>query len=431
MVTIDQLGPGDAEILRKYFSDLRAEVHDAYRAARLVGSRMYDRRSLANFWRSQSEWFAANLDLVREFDRQLNKSGIIDPDPGPLLRLLEDSLAAANGHYQTFAWKPWERMSPEEFEDLFRLYWKANGEPGLNATDAINVIYEFNERLKELYQKENLPFPFVYDDFRHTIIDRILARLKNQDPRYRRPKFWNERSTDQRTFRSGAVPTETRIDLLASRYGRTRCLDQSFLEVNTTIIFRQPKNGETIGGTLIRIETGTDYLGKFTAALRAYQWLEPVPESFIRAMDDFRDQRFVSIATAHHKQSPQWTMEAYSIILVWSEQDQAFIARVPELAGCTAHGENWAEAIGEAELPIKNWLDTARQLGREIPIAKHWNAERQCDAIAAEGFAMLDSEEAESGSRAWLLNCCDHFGRKEAVNLAVQETMISAIGKEL
>jgi predicted RNase H-like HicB family nuclease len=88
----------------------------------------------------------------------------------------------------------------------------------------------------------------------------------------------------------------------------------------------------------------------------------------------------------------------YGIILVWSKEDQAFIATVPELAGCTAHGETRTQAIQEAEITIENWLDTARELGRAIPVAKHWNAETGYDAIAAEGFTILDSEEAKSGS---------------------------------
>jgi len=57
----------------------------------------------------------------------------------------------------------------------------------------------------------------------------------------------------------------------------------------------------------------------------------------------------------------------YSVILVWSEEDQALIAMAPELHGCTAHGETRAEAIREAEIAIENWLDTAREIGHEIP----------------------------------------------------------------
>jgi predicted RNase H-like HicB family nuclease len=75
----------------------------------------------------------------------------------------------------------------------------------------------------------------------------------------------------------------------------------------------------------------------------------------------------------------------YSIILVWSEEDQAFIAMVPELSGCTAHGETRVETIREAEIAIENWLDTARELGREIPTPKHYDDyETQVDQATEE-----------------------------------------------
>ena len=60
----------------------------------------------------------------------------------------------------------------------------------------------------------------------------------------------------------------------------------------------------------------------------------------------------------------------YEIILYWSEADRAFIAEVPELPGCAADGETYAEALSHAEVVIDEWLDTARQLGRSIPEPK-------------------------------------------------------------
>ena len=60
-------------------------------------------------------------------------------------------------------------------------------------------------------------------------------------------------------------------------------------------------------------------------------------------------------------------MYNYEIILYWSKDDNAFIAEVPELAGCMADGKTRAEAIANAEVIIKEWLDTARAEGRTIP----------------------------------------------------------------
>src|ERR1700740_1798876 len=74
----------------------------------------------------------------------------------------------------------------------------------------------------------------------------------------------------------------------------------------------------------------------------------------------------------------------YSIILAWSDEDQAFVAIIPELAGCTAHGETRAEAIRQAEIAIENWLDTAKELGREIPVPKHWDHYETLTEAAAQ-----------------------------------------------
>ncbi len=57
----------------------------------------------------------------------------------------------------------------------------------------------------------------------------------------------------------------------------------------------------------------------------------------------------------------------YEIILYWSTADQAFIAEVPELAGCMADGATYQEALANAETVIQQWIETAQQLGRPIP----------------------------------------------------------------
>jgi predicted RNase H-like HicB family nuclease len=63
-------------------------------------------------------------------------------------------------------------------------------------------------------------------------------------------------------------------------------------------------------------------------------------------------------------------MTKYEIILYWSSEDEAFIAEVPELAGCAADGATRQEALANAETIIGEWLDTARELGRPIPEPK-------------------------------------------------------------
>ncbi len=63
-------------------------------------------------------------------------------------------------------------------------------------------------------------------------------------------------------------------------------------------------------------------------------------------------------------------MVRYEIIIYWSDEDQAFVAEVPELAGCMADGATYQEALGNAEVVIQEWLETARELGRPIPEPK-------------------------------------------------------------
>ena len=63
-------------------------------------------------------------------------------------------------------------------------------------------------------------------------------------------------------------------------------------------------------------------------------------------------------------------MSKYEIIIYWSEEDHEFIAEVPELAGCMADGATYQEALANAEIIIEEWLETAKDLGRQIPEPK-------------------------------------------------------------
>jgi len=63
-------------------------------------------------------------------------------------------------------------------------------------------------------------------------------------------------------------------------------------------------------------------------------------------------------------------MTNYEIVLYWSEEDQSFIAEVPELPGCAADSPTRQDAVANAEEVIAEWLETARELGRTIPEPK-------------------------------------------------------------
>jgi predicted RNase H-like HicB family nuclease len=54
----------------------------------------------------------------------------------------------------------------------------------------------------------------------------------------------------------------------------------------------------------------------------------------------------------------------YEVIIYWSEEDQAYIAEVPELPGCAADGRTYQEALLQAETIVAEWIDTATELGR-------------------------------------------------------------------
>lgn len=60
----------------------------------------------------------------------------------------------------------------------------------------------------------------------------------------------------------------------------------------------------------------------------------------------------------------------YEVIIYWSEEDEAFIAEVPELPGCAADGTTYEEVLNNLETIIDEWIETARELGRPIPTAK-------------------------------------------------------------
>ena len=63
-------------------------------------------------------------------------------------------------------------------------------------------------------------------------------------------------------------------------------------------------------------------------------------------------------------------MYKYEVIVWWSEEDQSYIAEVPELPGCMADGKSYEEALKNVQVIISEWIETAKKLHREIPQAK-------------------------------------------------------------
>lgn len=63
-------------------------------------------------------------------------------------------------------------------------------------------------------------------------------------------------------------------------------------------------------------------------------------------------------------------MDRYEIILYWSDEDHVFIAEVPELPGCMAHGESQEIALANVKQAIQLWIDTASEFGNPVPQPK-------------------------------------------------------------
>jgi len=63
-------------------------------------------------------------------------------------------------------------------------------------------------------------------------------------------------------------------------------------------------------------------------------------------------------------------MYKYETIIYWSKEDEVFIADVPELPGCIAHGDTQEEALANSQEAIHLWIDTAKKHGDPVPEPK-------------------------------------------------------------
>ena len=60
----------------------------------------------------------------------------------------------------------------------------------------------------------------------------------------------------------------------------------------------------------------------------------------------------------------------YEMVVYWSDEGGAYVVEVPELPGCMADGSTYEEAIDNTLLVVREWMETAKELGREIPKPK-------------------------------------------------------------
>jgi predicted RNase H-like HicB family nuclease len=62
----------------------------------------------------------------------------------------------------------------------------------------------------------------------------------------------------------------------------------------------------------------------------------------------------------------------YSMVILWSNEDKAFIVTVPELPGCRTHGETYEEAVKQGKDAIESWIMVAEELGRPVPPPRNY-----------------------------------------------------------
>jgi predicted RNase H-like HicB family nuclease len=60
-------------------------------------------------------------------------------------------------------------------------------------------------------------------------------------------------------------------------------------------------------------------------------------------------------------------MNRYEIIIFWSDEDKAYVADVPELPGCMAHGDSYESALANVKEAMRHWIETANEFGDPIP----------------------------------------------------------------
>ena len=82
----------------------------------------------------------------------------------------------------------------------------------------------------------------------------------------------------------------------------------------------------------------------------------------------FRASRYPSSGDHASEMAKMTNNDKYEIVLYWSQVDEAVIAEVPELPGCAADGETYLEALTNVEVVIREWIETAQELGRTVPV---------------------------------------------------------------
>ena len=150
-----------------------------------------------------------------------------------------------------------------------------------------------------------------------------------------------------------------------------------------SVIFPDLNNLSTCGCTLDEsLSMAVDCLAGYLYWLQKDGATEPVaspidkinPSEIAEELEVSPNEAFVNIITVdvseYAKAHFKVNMHKYERIIYWSENDNKFIIEVPELAGCMADGDTAEQALRNAEVIISEWIETAKEIGREIPQPK-------------------------------------------------------------
>jgi predicted RNase H-like HicB family nuclease len=122
------------------------------------------------------------------------------------------------------------------------------------------------------------------------------------------------------------------------------------------------------------LQIDSEPLSEFTLARFVSWWYTPLVAQRTVLMSDASTLRHRPLA--YERSSANIVSKArkkmdnsfrYEVIIYWSDADEAFIAEVPELPGCAADGATYQEALARLEMVSREWIETALELGREIP----------------------------------------------------------------
>lgn len=107
--------------------------------------------------------------------------------------------------------------------------------------------------------------------------------------------------------------------------------------------------------------------GSVTGCLeRAFPGLKALDQQ----TDDPTDFDLLEAQPADEDPPGRAEIDGYRVDIRWSAEDDCYVAIVPELPGCTAHGDTQAEAVQEVAIAMELWLETAKEMGRQVPVPK-------------------------------------------------------------